>query len=72
MIAIMRIEKRENRMPPLISLIFQDLTLGLTAGLWVGEVVKLKPEDIDSKRMLVFIKGAKGCKNRSCCFQNLL
>lgn len=35
-----------------------------SAGLRVGEVVKLKPEDIDSKRMLIHIKGAKGRKDR--------
>lgn len=40
------------------------LMLVYSAGLRVGEVVKLKPEDIDSKRMLVFIKGAKGRKDR--------
>ena len=35
-----------------------------SAGLRVGEVVKLKPEDIDSKRMLIHIRGAKGRKDR--------
>jgi site-specific recombinase XerD len=40
------------------------LMLVYSAGLRVGEVVKLRPEDIDSKRMLVFIKGAKGRKDR--------
>ena len=40
------------------------LMLVYSSGLRVGEVVKLKPEDIDSKRMLVFIKGAKGRKDR--------
>lgn len=35
-----------------------------SAGLRVGEVVKLKPEDIDSKRMLIHIKGSKGRKDR--------
>lgn len=35
-----------------------------SAGLRVGEVVRLKPEDIDSKRMLIHIKGAKGRKDR--------
>ena len=34
------------------------------AGLRVGEVVKLKIENIDSKRMLIHIKGAKGRKDR--------
>ncbi|MBM4141820.1 MAG: integrase [Nitrospira sp.] len=40
------------------------LMLVYSAGLRVGEVVRLKPEDVDSKRMLVFIKGAKGRKDR--------
>ena len=40
------------------------LMLVYSAGLRVGEVVKLKPEDIDSKRMLVFLKGSKGKKDR--------
>jgi len=40
------------------------LMLVYSAGLRVGEVVKLKPEDIDSKRMLIRIKGAKGRKDR--------
>jgi len=31
-----------------------------SAGLRVSEVVKLKPEDIDSDRKLILIKGAKG------------
>ena len=35
-----------------------------SAGLRVGEVVKLKPEDIDDKRMLIHIKGAKGRKDK--------
>lgn len=35
-----------------------------SAGLRVGEVVKLKPEDIDSNRKLIHIKGAKGRKDR--------
>lgn len=40
------------------------LMLVYSAGLRVGEVVKLKPEDIDSKRILVHIRGAKGRKDR--------
>jgi len=40
------------------------LMLIYSAGLRVGEVVKLKPEDIDSKRKLVFVKSAKGRKDR--------
>jgi site-specific recombinase XerD len=40
------------------------LMLVYSAGLRVGEVVKLKVEDIDSKRMLIHIKGSKGRKDR--------
>jgi len=40
------------------------LMLTYSAGLRVGEVVKLKPEDIDSKRMLIYIRGSKGRKDR--------
>ena len=40
------------------------LMLVYSAGLRVGEVVKLKPEDIDSKRMLIHIRGSKGRKDR--------
>ena len=35
-----------------------------SAGLRVGEMVKLRPEDIDSKRMLINIKSSKGRKDR--------
>ena len=40
------------------------LMLVYSAGLRVGEVVRLKPEDIDSDRMLIHIKGGKGRKDR--------
>jgi site-specific recombinase XerD len=40
------------------------LMLVYSAGLRVGEVVKLKPGDIDSERMLVHVKSAKGRKDR--------
>lgn len=40
------------------------LMLVYSAGLRVGEVVKLKPEDIDSKRMLIHVRGSKGRKDR--------
>jgi len=40
------------------------LMLIYSAGLRVGEVVKLKIEDIDSERMLIHIKGSKGRKDR--------
>lgn len=35
-----------------------------SAGLRVGEVIKLKPEDIDSKRMLIHVVQGKGEKDR--------
>jgi integrase/recombinase XerD len=40
------------------------LTLTLSAGLRVSEIVNLKIEDIDSNRMLIHIKNAKGRKDR--------
>ncbi len=40
------------------------LMLVYSSGLRVGEVVRLKPEDIDGKRMLIHIRGAKGRKDR--------
>lgn len=40
------------------------LMIAYSSGLRVSEVVKLKAEDIDSKRMLIHIKGAKGRKDR--------
>ena len=40
------------------------LTLTYSVGLRVSEVVDLKIEDIDSKRMLIHIKNAKGRKDR--------
>lgn len=40
------------------------LMMVYSAGLRVSEVVKLKPEDIDNKRMLIHLKGAKGRKDR--------
>lgn len=41
------------------------LTLTYSVGLLVSEVVNLKIEDIDSKRMLIHIKNAKGRKDRT-------
>ncbi len=46
------------------------LMLLYSAGLRVGEVVRLKPEDIDSKRMLIHIKEAKGRKDRYTLLSN--
>ena len=40
------------------------LTLTYSVGLRVSEVINLKIEDIDSKRMLIHIKNAKGRKDR--------
>jgi site-specific recombinase XerD len=40
------------------------LFLIYSAGLRVGEVVRLKPEDIESSRMLVRVKKGKGSKDR--------
>lgn len=40
------------------------LTLTFSVGLRVSEIVNLKIEDIDSKRMLIHIKDAKGRKDR--------
>ena len=40
------------------------LMLMYSAGLRVSEVVKLKPEDIDTERRLIHIRGAKGRKDR--------
>ncbi len=40
------------------------LMVTYSGGLIVGETVKLKLSDIDSKRMMVFVQGAKGRKDR--------
>lgn len=40
------------------------LTLTYSVGLRVSEVVNLKIEDIDSKRMIIYIKNSKGRKDR--------
>jgi len=40
------------------------LTLLYSAGLRIGEALRIKPSDIDSARMLIFIRGAKGKKDR--------
>ena len=44
------------------------LMLIYSAGLRVSEVVKLKPEDIDTERKLIHIKRAKGGKIGIYCF----
>jgi integrase/recombinase XerD len=40
------------------------LTLAYSIGLRVSEIINLKIEDIDSKRMIIYIKNAKGKKDR--------
>lgn len=40
------------------------LFLIYSAGLRVGELVRLRPEDIDSGRMLIKVRGGKGAKDR--------
>lgn len=40
------------------------LSLAYSVGLRVSEVINLKIEDIDSKRMIIFIKNSKGNKDR--------
>jgi len=47
------------------------LMLVYSAGLRVSEVVKLKPKDIDSDRKLIFIKRAKGRKDRYTTLSNV-
>ncbi len=40
------------------------LTMAYSSGLRVGEVVRLRTEDLDADRGLVFVRGAKGRKDR--------
>lgn len=40
------------------------IALLYSSGLRIGEALQLLPEDIDSQRMLIFIRGAKGNKDR--------
>jgi len=47
------------------------LMLVYSAGLRVGEVVRLKLEDIGSNRNLIFVKGAKGRKDRYTILSNV-
>ncbi len=70
--------KKEKRLPMVLSLEevkqLLDATHNLkhktllsliySAGLRIGEAINLKVNDIDSKRMLIHIKGAKGKKDR--------
>jgi integrase/recombinase XerD len=70
--------KKENKLPNVLS--FQDVTkilvalknekhktilfLTYSAGLRVGEVIKLRSQDIDSQRMLIHVVQGKGRKDR--------
>jgi site-specific recombinase XerD len=70
--------KKENKLPNVLS--FEEvrrilealdnekhraiLFLIYSSGLRVGEVVRLRPEDIDSKRMLIHVVQGKGRKDR--------
>lgn len=70
--------KKEKRLPTVLSLEEVKqlidathnlkhktlLSLIYSAGLRIGEAINLKINDIDSKRMLIHIKGAKGKKDR--------
>ena len=70
--------KKEYKLPTVLSLeevklIFQNvinlkhkciLMLIYSAGLRIGEALNLQIEDIDSKRMLIHIRSAKGKKDR--------
>jgi len=35
-----------------------------SGGLWVGEIIRLRPEDIDANRKLIHIRASKGRKDR--------
>lgn len=70
--------KKDNKLPDVLSqdeamLIFKAIDnpkhkalmlMVYSSGLRVGEVVRVKIEDIDSQRMLIHIRGAKGRKDR--------
>jgi len=42
-----------------------------SGGLRVGEVIKLRPEDIDSNRKLIYIRASKGRKDRYTLLSNV-
>ena len=48
------------------------IMLGYSAGLRVGEVLSLKPADIDSQRMQINIRQAKGNKDRNVVLADLI
>ena len=69
---------REHKLPVVLSIeevkrVFESLgnlkhrimlMLVYSAGLRVGEVVRLRPEDIDSDRMMIHVRQGKGKKDR--------
>ncbi|MER3317455.1 MAG: tyrosine-type recombinase/integrase [Allomuricauda sp.] len=76
--------KKEKKLPVVLSMeevrLIIDETLNLkhktllslvySGGLRIGEAINLKVDDIDSKRMLIHIKGAKGKKDRYTLLSN--
>lgn len=80
----LKVTQRENKLPVVLSkketiqLIENTnnlkhkaiLSLIYSAGLRIGELLELKKEDIDSERMLIHIKGAKGKKDRFTILSN--
>ena len=74
----LRRPKKEKKLPVILSLeevkqLIENihnlkhktlLSIIYSAGLRIGEAINLKINDIDSKRMLIHIKGAKGKKDR--------
>ena len=56
-------ERRWHREEKYWTLPYRTMLI-YSAGLRVGEVVRLKPEDIDSERNLIHIRQAKGNKDR--------
>ena len=47
------------------------LMLMYSGGLRVGEIIKLRPEDIDSNRKLIHIRASKGRKDRYTLLSNV-
>lgn len=47
------------------------LMLVYSGGLQVGEIIKLRPEDIDSNRKLIYIRASKGRKDRYTLLSNV-
>ncbi|CAI8185494.1 MAG: Tyrosine recombinase XerD [SAR116 cluster bacterium] len=80
----LKVTQRENKLPVVLSktetirLIENTnnlkhkaiLSLIYSAGLRIGELLELKKENIDSERMLIHIKGAKGKKDRYTILSN--